>query len=161
MPVKVPRAAHGRRSKLEAPPEMEQHLIEGDTAREARGRGRSAGLGEEMSKTWTRDEILELLRGFQPASVLAAAADLDLFRVLAEGPMTAGTMAHRLASDLRATTVLLDALAALRLLDKEVDAYSLPATVAGALGQSGPGSVLAMAQHSPTASVAGRSSRPP
>jgi hypothetical protein len=98
-------------------------------------------------KAWTRDEILELARSFQPACLLAAAADLDLFRVLADGPMTAETLAHRLSSDLRATTTLLDALAALRLLDKRDASYSLSPSVAELLGQSGPGSVLSMAQH--------------
>jgi predicted O-methyltransferase YrrM len=100
-----------------------------------------------MSKTWTREEILEMARSYQPACVLAAAADLDLFRALAEGPLTAGALADRLASDLRATTILLDALAALRLLDKRDGTYSLPPSAAEALGRSGPGSVLSMAQH--------------
>jgi len=100
-----------------------------------------------MSKAWTRDEILELARSFQPACVLAAAADLDLFRALAEGPMTAATLAHRLTGDVRATTILLDALAALGLLDKRDEIFSVPPSVAQALGQTGPGSVLSMAQH--------------
>jgi predicted O-methyltransferase YrrM len=100
-----------------------------------------------MSKEWTRDEILETGLSFQPACVLAAAADLDLFRELAAGPMTAPALASRLESDARATTVLLDALAALRLVDKADGLYSVPATVADALGRTGGGSLLSMAQH--------------
>jgi precorrin-6B methylase 2 len=100
-----------------------------------------------MSKTWTRDEILELARSYQPASVLAAAADLELFSALTAAPMTAEALALALASDLRATTILLDALAALKLLDKREQVYSLPPGIAETLGQTGRGSILAMVQH--------------
>jgi SAM-dependent methyltransferase len=103
--------------------------------------------GAGVPKAWTRDGILDLARSFQPACVLAAAADLDLFRVLAEGPLTAEALARRLDGDARATAILLDALAALRLLDKGGGRYSLPEAVAEALGRTGRGSVLAMAQH--------------
>jgi len=100
-----------------------------------------------MAKAWSRDEILELARSFQAACVLAAAADLDLFRALAGEPMPAATLARRLPADERATTVLLDALAALSLLDKQGGVYSVPAPVAGALGRTGEGSLLSMVQH--------------
>ncbi len=100
-----------------------------------------------MPKTWTRDAILELARGYQRAAVLAAAADLDLFRALAGGASTAEGLARRLETDRRGTTVLLDALAALGLLDKDGDRYALPPGIAEALGHGGPGSVLAMARH--------------
>ncbi len=100
-----------------------------------------------MSETWSRDEILTLARSFQPACVLAAAADLDLFAALATGPAGAATVARRLDADLRATTILLDALAALALVDKRDDTYALPPSITEALGHTGPGSVLAMAQH--------------
>ena len=100
-----------------------------------------------MSKAWTRDEILGLARSYQPACVLAAAADLDVFRALAEAPMTAAAVARRLAVDVRATTILLDALAALGLLDKRGDVFSVPPSLVEPLGQEGPGSVLSMARH--------------
>ncbi len=100
-----------------------------------------------MAKVWSRDEVLELARSYQGACVLAAAADLDLFRALAGEPMPAATLARRLPADERATTVLLDALAALSLLDKHGGVYSLPEPVAGALGGTGEGSVLSMVQH--------------
>jgi SAM-dependent methyltransferase len=100
-----------------------------------------------VREAWSPDEILDLARSFQAACVLAAASDLDLFRSLAEGPLSAEALARRLGSDARATAVLLDALAALRLLDKEEDRYSPATGVVEALGRTGPGSVLAMAQH--------------
>jgi len=100
-----------------------------------------------MTKPWTRETILELARSFQPTSVLAAAADLELFVPLARAPRTAEELARLLETDLRATTALLDALAALGLVDKTGERYALPPGVADAVGRTGPGSVLAMAQH--------------
>jgi hypothetical protein len=100
-----------------------------------------------VPETWSREAILDLARSFQPACVLAAAADLDLFRPLAEAPLSAESAARRIGSDARATAVLLDALAALGLVDKDAGRYSLSPDVAAALGRTGPGSVLAMAQH--------------
>jgi precorrin-6B methylase 2 len=100
-----------------------------------------------MTRNWTRDEILGLARSYQPACVLAAAADLDLFRALAEGPKTVAALAGRLGTDVRATAVLLDSLAALELLEKRDGTFSIPPSVTEALGKTGPGSVLSMAQH--------------
>lgn len=101
-----------------------------------------------MPMPWTRESILDLVRGYQPACVLAAAADLDLFRAFAgRGSMTADAVAAAIGADARGTTVLLDALAALGLIDKDGEAFSVPPAVGAALGGTGPGSILAMAQH--------------
>ena len=100
-----------------------------------------------MSKRWTADQIMELCRAYQPACVLAAAADLDLFRVVADHPRTADEVAAELPADARGTTILLDALVALRLLTKRGDHYRTPAGVARLLAGNAPGSMLAMAQH--------------
>ena len=40
-----------------------------------------------MPDLWTGDAILELGRSYQPACVLAAAAELDLFSLLEGGPL--------------------------------------------------------------------------
>ena len=100
-----------------------------------------------MKKQWTADNVLELMRHYQPACVLAAAAELELFDALAPKPVTAGTLARALKTDLRGTTVLLDALVALQLLDKRKDLYAVPPRVAALLTAGGKCSVLAMAQH--------------
>jgi predicted O-methyltransferase YrrM len=100
-----------------------------------------------MSRQWTREEVLELARSFQPACVLAAAADLDVFSTLAPQPLTVEEVAHAATLDTRGTTILLDALAALKLLDKEGVRYSVPASLKPILTGHGPSSVLAMAQH--------------
>ena len=100
-----------------------------------------------MSKQWTVEQILEEARGFQPAAILHAAAELDLFTQLSSGPFTAERAAASLGADLRGLRMLLDASAALGLLDKRADQYEVPASVGKALSSRSPGNVLAMVQH--------------
>lgn len=97
--------------------------------------------------TWTADRLLELGRAYQPAAVLAAAADLDLFDPLARRPLGAGALARRLRCDLRALVILLDALAALDLVIRRGERYALPPGAAKFLTTHSPHSILAMAQH--------------
>ncbi len=80
-------------------------------------------------------------------AILAAAADLDLFDAVAGSPRTAADLARRLRCKTRGVTILLDALAASRLLEKSGDAYSLPPRLAALLTRKGKESVLGMAQH--------------
>ncbi len=96
---------------------------------------------------WTAKDILALGRNYQEAAVLAAAADLDLFGALASAPMTAAQLTRKLRCDLRALTILLDALTALRLLEKEDRDYALSPGLDSLLTPGGSQTVLAMAQH--------------
>ena len=75
-------------------------------------------MNTTTDQPWTAEEILALGRSYQGAAVLAAAADLDLFSALAPAPLTAAELARTLQCDLRGLTILLDALVALRLLEK-------------------------------------------
>lgn len=100
-----------------------------------------------MAKQWTPEELLELGRGFPPACVLAAAADLDVFAAIGARAMAARALAAKLGTDPRATAVLLDALAALELLTKERGQYRVPPSVADMLTAAGSRTVLAMARH--------------
>jgi len=100
-----------------------------------------------MSKPWTANSILELCRTFQPAALLAAAVDLELFDACGCARLTADQIARRLRCDRRGVTQLLDALAALQLLHKRQGCYTVPAPVARVLTRTGADSVLAMAQH--------------
>lgn len=101
-----------------------------------------------MNKIWTAESVLEMSRSFQPACVLAAAADLDLFTIVSEDPQTAASLAGKLGVDPRGLRVLLDALTALQLLEKKDDRYSLPESLEPFLTSQGNRTVLAMAQHS-------------
>jgi len=108
--------------------------------------GRYQGM-HGMPKQWTAEDVGRLTRGFQQAAVVLAAAELDLFAVLASGAKTAAEVAAGLDADLRGTAVLLDALAAMGLLDKEGGSYAVPPAVADVLTEAGSHSMLRMTQH--------------
>lgn len=101
----------------------------------------------ERTERWSAEDLLALGRSYQGAAVLAAAADLDVFSPLSAAPLTAADLARRLECNPRALTILLDALAALRLLEKSNEAYVLPPGLAPFLTPHGAQSILAMAQH--------------
>jgi precorrin-6B methylase 2 len=100
-----------------------------------------------MAKQWNAEEILGLARSFQPSCVLTAAAELNVFSVLERNPLTAGSLADQLGTDLRATTILLDALAALDLLNKRGNDYSVSADIAELLSDKSGKNILPMVRH--------------
>ena len=100
-----------------------------------------------MTKQWTAEELLKTAWSFQSACLLTAAADMDLFSALHEGPLTADALADKITADLRATTILADALVAIELLTKEDAEYSLPPDVAELLCESSPNNVLPTVRH--------------
>jgi precorrin-6B methylase 2 len=100
-----------------------------------------------MSRKWDADAVLGLIRGFQPACVLAAAADLDVFTALGDSPTSAETLAARIRTDPRAMAVLLDALAALGLLTKQGDRFAVPSDVAELLTEGSPRNLLPGVRH--------------
>lgn len=100
-----------------------------------------------MGSRWTPDAVLDLARAYQPGCVLAAAADWDVFTALAKESQSAAALAGRLHADVRGLTVLLDALAAMSLLHKQADCYSVPTDVARVLTEDGCESVLSMVRH--------------
>ena len=100
-----------------------------------------------MAKRWTAAELLEVARQFQTSSVLAAGVALDVFTMLDEKPGTARAVASRSRADLRAMTILLDALAALGFLTKRRDLYSVPPDLVRLLSERSPQNVVAMVRH--------------
>ena len=100
-----------------------------------------------MAKSWTTDELIEKVRGFQGACVIAAADELDVFTVFRGKPATADALAGRIRSDPRATAVLLDALVALDLLEKRGDTYHVPPEMAELLTEDAPTNVLPAVRH--------------
>ncbi len=101
-----------------------------------------------MTVAWTADALMDLMRGFQPACVLAAGAEVGVFDALADGPASAADVAGRMNTNSRATTVLLDALVALGLLSKQGDAYALAPELVHLLTERGRRpEVLAMVRH--------------
>jgi SAM-dependent methyltransferase len=85
---------------------------------------------------------------FRPACVLGAAAELNVFTAIGDRQLSLEEVTGRLKSDRRATRMLLDALAALHLLKKEEERYSVPEALRPLLSEGTPGSVLPMILHS-------------
>lgn len=100
-----------------------------------------------MVKRWTSMELLDVARSYQTGCVLAAGVALDVFTWLHEKPATARALASGLDTDPRATTILLDALAALGFLIKQGDQYSAPEDLARLLSEQSAENILPMARH--------------
>jgi len=100
-----------------------------------------------MPKQWTAQAILQMAGQYQPACVLAAAAELELFDAMGAVAFTAEEAARKVGADLRGMTVLLDALAALELLEKHAGRYQAVPSALALLTAGAPGGVLAMVQH--------------
>jgi len=93
------------------------------------------------------EQILEMMRAYQVPSLLATAADLDLFEKLAPAPRTASEVAAAAGCDLRAVTILLDALASVGVIVKQEEQYSISPELAPFLCEAFPQSVIAMLRH--------------
>jgi hypothetical protein len=87
------------------------------------------------------------MNGFMAPCIYGAAAELDMFTPLADSPMTARQVAETLQTDDRATAMLLDALAAIKLLEKKEGVYSVPEALTPWLSEKSPGNVLPMIRH--------------
>ena len=95
----------------------------------------------------TPEAVLTLARQFMESRILLTAAELNLFTPLAETPHTAEQLSGRLGCDTRALTILLDALAAMGLLEKQGGAYRTPPAAAPFLSRESPRSVIPMILH--------------
>lgn len=93
------------------------------------------------------EQILEMMRAYQVPCLLAAAVDLDLFENLVPTPRTAPDVAAAAGCDLRAVTILLDALAAAGVIVKQDEQYAISAELAPFLSAASPQSVIAMLRH--------------
>jgi hypothetical protein len=100
-----------------------------------------------MTTDWTEASLLELIRGFQPACIVAAAADLDLFSLLSAEPQGVPTLAKVLNADPRGLRTLLDALAALNLIAKQGDGYRISEPIKTLLSKDSVTSILHGVQH--------------
>jgi len=94
-----------------------------------------------------RERILQQAGGFRFLAVVGAAAELNLFTRLGDEALSAEQIAVKLGSNLRATTALLDALAALEVLEKQGERYSVPADLRPWLVEGAPGTALPMLWH--------------
>jgi predicted O-methyltransferase YrrM len=95
----------------------------------------------------TPKAILNLARNFMESRILLTGAELNLFTLLASGPLSAEEVAARIETNLRALTIVLDALAAMELLVKREGRYSCPAAISSLLSKNNPESIQPMVHH--------------
>jgi hypothetical protein len=100
-----------------------------------------------MSAKHTPESISDFARGFMASRVLLSGAELDLFTLLAEEPLTAGEIAKTRKAKLRGITILLDALSALGFLVKKNGQYRTEPSVVPLLSGGAPDSILPMVLH--------------
>ncbi|HQP25439.1 MAG TPA: methyltransferase, partial [Smithellaceae bacterium] len=93
------------------------------------------------------EQLLEMMRAYQIPCMLAAAAELDLFEKMVPGSKTAEEVASAAGCDERGVTILLDALAAVKVIVKQGIHYSLLPELAPFLCKASPQSVTAMLLH--------------
>lgn len=106
--------------------------------------------GETMAGKSIQDKVMDIARAFQPAGVLIAAAELDIFTLLKKSPMTCVQAAARIGADQRGIRILLDALVAMGLLRKRgatTGVYTVPAGAAAVLSEGGAECMLGMVRH--------------
>lgn len=96
---------------------------------------------------WNPEIILGLARNFMECRILLTGAELNLFSHLSPAPLSTEEIADRIGADLRALTILLDALAAMGLLTKQEGKYRCVPSVSPLLSADGRGSVLPMVMH--------------
>jgi demethylspheroidene O-methyltransferase len=86
--------------------------------------------------------LFDICAGFVYSQVLAACLRLDLFRVLADGPLTAAALSGRLGLSRDATGKLLEAAVALRLIEhRSGGRFGLGVLGAATLGNPGIGAI--------------------
>lgn len=98
-------------------------------------------------KTWNADAILELSRAFMGARLLLTGAELNVFSHLA-APKSLDEAVAALGTQKRGTEILLDALSAMGLIEKEDGRYCCPPEYVTLLSSGAPDSVRPMVLHS-------------
>jgi predicted O-methyltransferase YrrM len=93
------------------------------------------------------EEFLRLALNFMESRILLSAAELNLFTILGPAPLSAQEVASRIGADLRALTVLLDALSAMGLLVKQSGTYQFANPTSRFLSEHASHSVLPMVLH--------------
>lgn len=100
-----------------------------------------------MSQKHTMQSILDLGNNFMASRVFLTGAELDLFSLLAEKPLSIDEIIAEKKADRRGMSILLDALCALGFLVKSDGKYRTESSVASLLIKDSPDSILPMALH--------------
>ena len=100
-----------------------------------------------MENAISTENILKMAQSFMECRIFHAAAELNLFTILAKTPLSAGQVAAKVQGDARALSFLLDALAAMGLLSKRGQTYLCEASVAQLLSENSPQTILPIVLH--------------
>jgi predicted O-methyltransferase YrrM len=95
----------------------------------------------------TPEEILKLAQGFMQSRILHSAAELNLFTILQKSPLSAQEVAAKTGGDVRALSILLDAVAAMGLLVKRNGKYQCDSGTAHLLADDSSVTILPMIRH--------------
>ena len=79
--------------------------------------------------------------------ILLSGAELDLFTLLAQQPLSAPEAANRIHADLRSITILMDALSAMGLLTQRVGTLQCPSAISALLSSDAPNTLLPWVLH--------------
>ncbi|MEA5113248.1 MAG: methyltransferase [Geobacteraceae bacterium] len=99
------------------------------------------------SKHWTPEELVKVSNSYWSSCAIHAGVKLDLFTPLSACPHTAGALADLLEADERGLTMLLNALAALGLLEKNGEEYAATSFSAEFLARASPGFLGHIVRH--------------
>jgi SAM-dependent methyltransferase len=102
---------------------------------------------ERMTNEINAEQIMKLAQSFMECRIFHTAAELNLFTILAQEPLSAGQVATRVSGDAHSLSFLLDAIAAMGLLSKRGQAYICEASVAQLLSESSPRTILPIVLH--------------
>lgn len=100
-----------------------------------------------MENAISTENILKMAQSFMECRIFHTAAELNLFTILAQGPLSAGQVAAGISGDAHSVSFLLDALAAMGLLSKHGQTYLCEASVAQLLSESSPQTILPIVLH--------------
>jgi SAM-dependent methyltransferase len=87
-------------------------------------------------------EIMSLVTKFHESRVFLTAAELDVFTLLENNPMSALEIANRLKAQERGITILLNAVVSLGLLEKKEGRYYCPDEIASVLSKESKSSIM-------------------
>ncbi len=95
----------------------------------------------------TPEELMKLSLNFMGSRILLSGAELNIFSILNRTSLTVQEISDKLHTDIRATTILLDALAAMGLLVKSNESYQCAPLLAPYLSNDDPNSIMPMILH--------------
>jgi precorrin-6B methylase 2 len=100
-----------------------------------------------MAEKWTKEKLACTARDYQKACVLLAAVDLNIFSILKAKGLSAQVLARKIKVNVRGIKVLLDALVALELVEKQDENYNLTAEAEQFLTDDSDDSILPGLRH--------------